>query len=57
MFGEFGFSDEQAKARGRMMVVYMMGESTLIPDSMSKPVDSVRLAPAILSDSASSIRD
>jgi hypothetical protein len=33
MFTEAGFSREQAEVRGRMMVIYMMGESTLIPDS------------------------
>ncbi len=32
MFEEAGFNNIEAKARGRMMVVYMMGESTLIPD-------------------------
>jgi AcrR family transcriptional regulator len=32
MFRQAGFSKSQAEARGRMMVVYMMGESTLIPD-------------------------
>ena len=36
MFCEAGFSKEQAEIRGRMMVIYMMGESTLIPDSMAK---------------------
>ena len=36
MFAEAGFLKEQAEIRGRMMVVYMMGESTLIPDSMMK---------------------
>ncbi len=32
MFMQTGFSESQAEARGRLMVVYMMGESTLIPD-------------------------
>lgn len=33
MFRQAGFSRIQAETRGRMMVVYMMGESTLIPDA------------------------
>jgi AcrR family transcriptional regulator len=36
MFEQAGFSKAQAESRGRMMVVYMMGESTLIPGSLSK---------------------
>lgn len=36
MFEQAGFSKAQAESRGRMMVVYMMGESTLIPDSLSR---------------------
>ena len=36
MFRQAGFSNQQAEARGRMMVVYMMGESTLIPDAPEK---------------------
>ena len=48
MFSEAGFSKEQAKIRGRMMVVYMMGESTLIPDSMAKRKESLKLKYAVL---------
>jgi len=48
MFSEAGFSKEQAKNRGRMMVVYMMGESTLIPDSMVKRKESLKLKYAVL---------
>ena len=48
MFSEAGFSEEQAKIRGRMMVVYMMGESTLIPDSMAKRKESLKLKYAVL---------
>lgn len=33
MFMEAGFDRLQAEARGRMMVVYMMGESNLISDA------------------------
>ena len=32
IFLEAGFNKSQAEARARLMVVYMMGESTLIPD-------------------------
>ena len=48
MFSEAGFSAEQAAIRGRMMVVYMMGESTLAPDSMAKRKDALKLKHAIL---------
>ena len=40
MFQEAGFSKIQAEVRGHLMVVYMMGESTLIPDS---PVERKKL--------------
>ena len=43
MFSEAGFSKEQAKIRGRMMVVYMMGESTLIHDAPDKRKKLLRL--------------
>ena len=48
MFTEAGFSREQAEIRGRMMVVYMMGESTLISGSMKKRKESLKLKHAIL---------
>ena len=48
MFSEAGFSREQAEIRGRMMVIYMMGESTLIPDSMAKRKELIKLKHAIL---------
>ena len=48
MFSEAGFSMEQAEIRGRMMVIYMMGESTLIPESMAKRKEYLRLKHAIL---------
>ncbi len=48
MFSEAGFSQEQAEIRGRMMVTYMMGESTLIPGSMVKRKESLKLKHAIL---------
>lgn len=35
LFEEAGFSDAQAEARGRLMVVYMTGESNLVPDAHS----------------------
>jgi len=48
MFAEAGFSKEQAEIRGRMMVVYMMGELTLMPDSLSRRKDLLHLKHAIL---------
>ena len=48
MFSEAGFSREQSVIRGRMMVIYMMGESTLIPDSMAKRKEYIKLKHAIL---------
>ena len=43
MFVEAGFSKTQAEARGRLMVIYMMGESTLIPDTSGKRKRLLRL--------------
>ena len=43
MFKEAGFDAIQAEARGRMMVVYMMGESTLIPDAPDKRIKLLRV--------------
>ena len=51
MFMEAGFSEAQAKARGRMMVVYMMGESTLIPDAPGKRKKWLRMKYEILTNS------
>ena len=48
MFSEAGFSSEQAEIRGRMMVTYMMGESTLIPGSLANRRDYLKLQHAIL---------
>ena len=48
MFSEAGFSREQAEIRGRMMVIYMMGESTLIPESMAKRKEYIRLKHKVL---------
>lgn len=48
LFSAAGFSKEQAEIRGRMMVIYMMGESTLIPDSMAKRMEYIQLKHAIL---------
>ena len=48
MFSEAGFPKKQAEVRGRMMVIYMMGESTLIPDSMAKRKELIKLKHAIL---------
>ena len=51
MFMEAGFSKTQAEARGSMMVVYMMGESTLIPDAPNKRKKLLKLKYKILTDS------
>lgn len=51
MFEEAGFSATQAEARGRMMVVYMMGESTLISDTPSKRKKRLELNYEILTSS------
>ena len=51
MFEQVGFSKTQAEARGRMMVVYMMGESTLIPDAPGKRKKLLRLKYEILTNS------
>lgn len=48
MFSEAGFSPEQAEIRGRMMVTYLMGESTLIPGSLASRRDALKLQHAIL---------
>ena len=48
MFEQVGFSAIQAETRGRMMVVYMMGESTLITDSVSVRRKRLRLKYEIL---------
>ena len=48
MFSQAGFSREQAEVRGRMMVIYMMGESTLIPESMARRKELIKLKHAIL---------
>lgn len=48
MFTQAGFSKTQAEIRGRMMVIYMMGESTLIPDPMAKREQYVEMKHKIL---------
>ena len=48
MFSEAGFSRKQAEIRGRMMVMCIMGESTLIPESMAKRKEFIKLKHAIL---------
>lgn len=48
MFSQAGFSKKQAEIRGRMMVIYMMGESTLISDSMTKRKELLKLKHAVL---------
>lgn len=48
MFSEAGFSSDQAEIRGRMMVTYMMAESTLVPGSLANRRDYLKLQHAIL---------
>jgi AcrR family transcriptional regulator len=48
MFKEAGFGKTQAEARGRLMVAYMMGESTLISDSPEKRKKLLRVKYEIL---------
>jgi len=51
MFEEVGFSKTEAEARGRMMVVYMMGESTLVPEALNQRKKMLELQYKILTDS------
>jgi AcrR family transcriptional regulator len=48
MFAEAGFSKERATTRGRMMVILLMGESTLVPGSMAERKDFLMQKHAIL---------
>jgi hypothetical protein len=48
MFSEAGFTKVQAEARGRMMVVYLMGEATLVPNAMGKRREFLKLQHGIL---------
>ncbi len=48
MFMQAGFDKVQAEARGRLTVVYMMGESTLISDTAGKRKKLLRLKYEIL---------
>lgn len=48
MFMQAGFSEPQAEARGRLMAVYMMGESTLIPDPPDERKELLRSQYALL---------
>ena len=48
MFSEVGFPRQEAEVRGRMMVVYLMGESTLISDTESTRLDLIQQKHAIL---------
>jgi AcrR family transcriptional regulator len=51
MFKQAGFSKVQAETRGRMMVVYMMGEFTLIPGTPDQRKKRLRLKHEILTSS------
>lgn len=57
MFSEAGFSSDQAEIRGRMMVIYMMGESTLIPGSLANRRDYLKLKHAILTAQEDTVMD
>lgn len=48
MFEQVGFDSNQAEVRGRMMVVCMMGESTLLPGEPSDRKERLRLKHQIL---------
>lgn len=48
MFSQAGFDEEQSQIRGRMMVVYMVGEVTLYDDAISSRLDMIRKKHAIL---------
>ncbi len=48
MFEQVGFDAVQAETRGRMMVVYMMGESTLLPGDHRDRKELLKLKHEIL---------
>ncbi len=48
LFREAGFSKDQAEVRARMMVVYLMGEATLLPVSIAKREEFLHLKHALL---------
>jgi len=50
MFEQVGFDKIQAESRGRMMVVYMMGESTLLPKESADRKEHLKLKFKILTD-------
>ena len=54
MFEQVGFASIQAEVRGRMMVVYMMGESTLLPGAPSDRKERLRLKHQILTSTHNS---
>ena len=43
LFSEAGFGEADSEARARMMVVYLMGESTLVPGAPEERVEQLRL--------------
>ena len=50
MFTQVGFDKIQAEIRGRMMVVYMMGESTLVAEDPENRKEQLRLNHDILTN-------
>ena len=54
MFEQAGFKPAQARIRGRLMVTYMMGESTLVQDAEARSHDAIRQKHALLTAPESS---
>jgi len=48
LFSAAGFSKQQAEVRAHIMVVYFMGQATLLPDSFAKRNEFLNLKHAIL---------
>ena len=48
LFEQAGFPKKQAEVRGRMMVTYMMAESTLVPDTVANRKKALKLQHAVL---------
>jgi len=48
LFRDAGFTREQAEVRARLMVVYLMGEANLLPKSIAKREELVKVKYAVL---------
>jgi len=55
LFREAGFSKDQAEVRARMMVVYLMGEATLLPISLAKREEFLNLKHSLLTTPANTM--